>query len=128
MNLHGMVAGIINTVNPFVPITVLQSAGYTTNNDGERIPLYNPAITGLMGQIQPLTYKNIVQLEGLNIQGSQRAIYINGRINGLSRADQFGGDIITIDGGVDAGTTWLITLPLEDWPDWCKVAVTRQNQ
>lgn len=63
------------------------------------------------------------QVEMLNIQGVKRAIYLSGRINGIIRTDNKGGDLIT----AADGKRWLVVLVLEYWPDWCKVAVTLQN-
>lgn len=77
-----------------------------------------------IGQVQPLTYRDIEHLSGLNIQGYQRGIYINGTLDGLVRIDEKGGDLIQ----TPDGRWWLVTLVLEQWPDWVKVAVTLQDQ
>lgn len=74
------------------------------------------------GQVQPLTFKDLTQLSSLNIQGAQRAIYINGQLNGLVRETSKGGDLIQLPDG----TWWLVNHVLEQWPDWVKVAVTQQ--
>jgi len=80
-------------------------------------------VAGAMGQIQNLTYRDLQQLEGLNIQGVRHAVYINGRVDGIIRSQNKGGDLITFSDG----TTWLIAHVLEYWPTWCKVAATLQN-
>jgi hypothetical protein len=122
MNLHNIAAGAIGIVNPFVPITIQISTGYTTSADGKRTPTYAAPVT-ISGQIQSLSYNDIVHLNGLNIQGVRNAIYINGQLQGLVRPDNKGGDLVTMQDG----TVWLVAVVLENWPDWCKVAVTRQN-
>lgn len=122
MNLHQIVSGAINAVNPFEPIQVQVSAGNTTNPDGTRSPQYRPPVT-VSGQIQSLTFRDIQMVEGLNLQGERRAIYLNGHIDGLVREENKGGDIVTMKDG----TKWLVAIVLEHWADWCKVAVTRQN-
>jgi len=76
-----------------------------------------------MGQVQSLTYTDLTQIDGLNIQGVRRAIYINGEVDGLVRSENKGGDIITTPNG----EVWLVVLVLEYWPDWTKCVVTLQN-
>lgn len=125
MNLHGIVSGAIGMINPLIPISVQISTGSTTAASGKRAPSYANPVT-LQGQVQPLSSKDLRQLDALNIQGSERAIYVNGILNGVVRFNQKGGDLITIVGGVNAGV-WLVTTVLEQWPDWVKVAVTLQN-
>lgn len=75
-----------------------------------------------LGQVQSLTFKDLTQLSSLNIQGAQRAIYINGHLNGLVREIDKGGDMIQLPDG----TWWLVNHVLEHWNNWCKVAVTQQ--
>lgn len=77
----------------------------------------------VLGQVQALQYRDIQMLEGLNIQGVERAIYVSGRVDGVIRPDNKGGDLIIMPDG----TVWLVSLVLEYWPTWCKFAVTRQN-
>lgn len=122
MNLHNFVSGAISVVNPLVAILVQVSSGSTTNAAGQRVPVYANGVY-VYGQVQALTYNNIMQVSSLNIQGVQRAIYIKGRIDGLIRENKKGGDLIT----TPDGNVWLTTLVLEYWPDWCKVAVTLQD-
>jgi len=127
MDLHGIVSGVIGAVNPLVPIVIKRSAGSTTAPDGHRTPVYAPVIT-IMGQVQPLGYTDIITLDGLQIQGLRRKIYVSGDIEGIVRVDKTGGDLVTFpDATVPAGTIWKAVLVLEKWPDWCSVAVTLQN-
>ena len=84
-----------------------------------------PEVTG-PAQVQALTYKDLQQVDGVNLNGVARAIYFYGEFNGVVRPRQKGGDLIQLTDGPNAGT-WLITHVLETWPDWCKVAVVLQN-
>jgi hypothetical protein len=122
MNLHGIVAPAIGAVNPFVQIVVQVSTGYTTEDSGKRSPSFAPPVPA-WGQVQPLSYNDIQHLDALNIQGDRKAIYITGRLEGLVRPDKKGGDLISLPDG----SLWLVAIVLENWPDWVKVAVTRQN-
>ena len=103
-------------------LTVKVSTGSTISADGTRTPSYASPIT-ISGQVQPLTWRDIQQLDGLNLQGTRQKIYLNGRIDGLIRSQNKGGDLIT-----DAsGNVWLVAQVLEIWPDWCSVAATLQD-
>lgn len=123
MNLHAVASPVVSAVNPMQTLMIQRSAGYATAADGTQVPTYRKAIYR-QGQVQPLSSKDLRQIEGLNLQGDVRAVYIQGRIDGVVRIDSKGGDLITdLDGQV-----WLVNQPLEQWPDWCKVCVTRQNE
>src|SRR5579859_3307653 len=105
-NIHALVSGAIATVNPFVSATVQRSTGYTTSPDGTQVPAYTSF--GISCQVQALAYKDLVQLDGLNIQGVRRAIYLTGWVAGVVRADRKGGDLIVFPTGtLPEGNTWL---------------------
>lgn len=120
MNLHGIVSGAIGTVNPFVPAQVKVSTGSVTLPSGKREPSYD--VTDVSVQLQALGYKDLVQVDGLNLQGVVKAAYVNGNFNGVNRPKQQGGDLLIVN-----GETWLIVQPLEEWPDWCKFVVNLQR-
>lgn len=127
MNLHGIVASAIGAVNPFVPVTLKRSTGYTTAPDGKQVPAY-ATIANLSVQVQALSFSDLQQLDGLNIQGVRRAVYLNGPIMGVVRVNQAGGDLMVFPMGTfPEGDTWLVAHVLERWPDWSKCAITLQN-
>lgn len=119
MNLHGLVAGAIAVVNPFTDGTMQVSTGYTTSASGSRTPAYTPVEVSV--QLQALSYQDLKQVDGLNIQGVLKAAYVQGNFNGVNRPKQQGGDLLEV--GSD---TWLIVQVLETWPDWCKFIVNLQ--
>jgi hypothetical protein len=122
LNLHGIVsASLIPGVNPLVPISIQRSTGYTTNADGTQVPTYASPVS-VFAQIQALTYTDLTQIDGMNIQGERRSVYINGRTDAIIRGNREGGDLITWNGIV-----WLNVHVLEYWPDWCKFIITRQD-
>ncbi len=121
MDLHGIVSGKISRINANQSISVRLSQGYTTDAAGGRTPTYSAPIT-VVAQVQDLAQKDLRQLEGLSVQGSQRTLYVNGKLDGVVRFSQQGGDLITLQ---DA-TIWLTTAVLEQWPDWVKVSLTQQ--
>ena len=125
MNLHQVVSNAIAAVNPFITVNIQASAGYTTNADGSRSPAYAAPVI-IQAQMQSLQYNDLAQIDGLNIQGERRALYLNGNWEATSRPDGKGGDLITFPDG----SVWLVVLVLENWAfadGWVKVCVTRQN-
>lgn len=93
-------------------------------------PLAEVAMTSdliLMAQVQPITWRDLQQMEGVNLGGTRRKIYINGTTDGIVRSLRKGGDLVTIAVGVNAGV-WLVPQVLEQFPDWCCAAITLQNE
>lgn len=80
----------------------------------------------VQAQVQPLTTKDLRHLEGLNIQGVERAIYLYGHVDAVVRPEGKGGDLVIVADGPNPGT-YLVTVVLEAWSGWCKVGVTLQN-
>lgn len=120
MNLHGIVRRAITTVNPDVPGVMMVSLGtYTTDAAGHRVPAYSEQDVTV--QLQPLSYTDLMKIDGLNLQGIKKKAYVNGNFEGVNRPSQKGGDKLIV-----SGETWLITQPLEEWPDWCSFVVTLQ--
>jgi len=83
----------------------------------------------VMGQVQPVEgWKDIQQLDAMNIQGTRYKIYLYGRIEAIVRPSSQGGDLI-----IDAtGKVYLVAMVFEYWPaigipEWCSVAATLQN-
>lgn len=122
MNLHAIVGPAIAVVNPTVTVSLQLSTGSTTADDGIQTPTY-AAPTPVPAQIQALTYRDLVQVDGLNLNGTKRAIYFYGSVEGVVRPSARGGDLVTFPDG----TVWLTAMVLESWPDWCKVAAVLQN-
>lgn len=122
MNLHGLVAGMIGTVNQQIPIIVRTSTGNVTNPDGTRIPRYASPVT-IYAQVQDLSTKDLHQTEGLNLSGTNRSLYTNGRVDATVRVLLKGGDVIVLPDG----TVWLVVAVPENWPDWTKAVIVLQN-
>jgi hypothetical protein len=120
MNLHGIVRRAITTVNPDVAGVMMVSLGtYTTDAAGHRVPAYTSQSVTI--QLQPLSYTDLMKIDGLNLQGVVKKAYVNGNFEGVNRTKQKGGDKLIVN-----GENWLITQPLEEWPDWCSFVVTLQ--
>ena len=120
MDLRGLANGVTTAVNPNKTVTVRRSTGYTIGAGRKQVPAYADPVTG-PAQIQALDANDIKQLDGLNIQGTVRAIYLRGVLAGVVRPDGTGGDLVEVD-----GQTWLVVKVLEGWPTWTKAAIVLQ--
>jgi hypothetical protein len=132
VNLLTLTAGAISTVNPPICCTLQQSTGYTIGPDGSQQPSYR-TFTGVPCQIQSLTSQDLRHLDALNLQGTMRAIYLFGNIEGVDRSAVKGGDMFIFpDLPTFRGpTTWLVTQVIEHWDGttgWTKIAVTLQGK
>jgi hypothetical protein len=126
MNLRGIVNGATRSINPNAQAVVKVSTGYVTSPSGKRTPTFTE--TPVSVQVQALTGKDLRQVDGLNLNGTLRAVYVNGAFAATIRAKQAGGDVIVFaPGTLQEGDTWLLVQVLEQWPDWCKFAMTLQN-
>ena len=120
MDLRGLANGVSSTVNPNKTVTVRRSTGFTIGAGRRQVPSYAAPVTG-PGQIQALDANDIKQLDGLNVQGTIRAIYLRGNLAGVIRPDGTGGDIVQI-----SGQDRLVVKVLEGWPTWTKAAIVLQ--
>jgi hypothetical protein len=120
MNLHSIVSGAIGAVNPFIPVSIKQSTGYTTAPDGTQVPTYTTIST--TGQQQALSGSDILRLSNLNIQGVTTKMYLTGQYEGVFRVLGKGGDLLAF-----GGQTYLVAQVLERWPDWACVALSMQT-
>lgn len=122
MDLRGLANGVSSTVNPNQTVRVSRSTGYTIGAGRKQVPSYAAPVEG-PGQVQALDGKDLQQLDGLNIQGTIRVIYLRGALAGVIRPDGTGGDLVeTAD-----GQTWLVVKVLESWPTWTKAAIVLQG-
>jgi hypothetical protein len=121
MDLRGIANSVSSTVNPNISVTVRRSSGYTIGTGRKQIPAYAADVTG-PAQMQALDSKDLKQLDGLNIQGTIRALYLRGTLAGVVRPDSTGGDLVLI-----GSETWLVVKVLEAWPTWTKAAVALQG-
>jgi hypothetical protein len=123
MNLHGIASGYIAAVNPPEIVSLQISIGATTAADGTQVATFAPSVN-VSAQIQALAYGDLQQIDALNIQGIRRKVYIAGRIDGLVRVANKGGDLITFSDG----TIWKVVLITEYWPDWTSAIITMQDE
>jgi len=121
MDLRGIANSVASSVNPNVSVSVQRSTGYTVAAGYKQVPSYAAAVVG-PAQVQALDGNDLKQLDGLNIQGTMRAIYLRGALAGVIRPEGTGGDLVTI-----AGDVWLVVKVLESWPSWTKAAIVLQG-
>ncbi len=125
MNLHGLVRGVVQSVNPDIAATYLQSTGYTTDAAGKRTPTF--ATSSVRIQVQAVSGRDIERLNNLGIQGVLRKVYDYGNQMGISRADGKGGDLLQFPQAPGAAVqTWKVTSVAETWDSWSSVFVQLQ--
>lgn len=123
VNLRNIANKATRTINPNIPAIWKASMGYTTGMAGKTTPSY-AADVQLIIQAQALTKKEIEHIDAMNLSPCDRAVYVNGQVNGIDRESQTGGDLLVFE-----GRTWLVVAILEGWTTagWCKAALTQQN-
>jgi hypothetical protein len=127
MNLRGLANQLTSQINPNQAITWVQNTGYTTNAAGKRTP--TTTSSSISAQVQALSGRDLDHMDGMNVQGVMRTVFMYGNPQGVVRVDSKGGDMLQfpeIPGG--ANRNWLVTQVIETWPDWAKVVVTLQAQ
>lgn len=128
MNLHGIVRGVIPAVTPDISVVLSTSTGFTVDpNSYAQVPAYSSAQVG--AQVQPLTSKDLKQVDAINQNGEMRGIYLFGVSHGVVRSLEKGGDLLTWQDEDGVYSEWLCVQVLEQWNvGWVKVAATRQNK
>lgn len=119
LNLHALVRGAIQQVNPDTPGDVYVSTGATVVR-GIRTPTF-ALLPATRLQVQAMAHEDLYYLNGLNYAGGMSKLYAFGNFNGVTRPEGKGGDLVNLD-----GQWWAIQQVLEWWPGWCSVAITRQ--
>lgn len=122
MDLNGLANGVAEVVNPNIPVSIQASAGYSIGAGLKQVPAYATSVSGF-AQVQELSSSELKQVEGLNIQGVMRKLYLRSPLNAVIRPDSKGGDLVTI-----AGQVWLVMKTLELWPTWCSALIVLQEQ
>lgn len=80
----------------------------------------------LTAQVQPMTWRDVLQLQGLNLQGTRKKIYLRGAVDGIVRVALKGGDLVQLPDG----STWLVAQQLEAFnmtAGWTSAAITLQD-
>ena len=126
MNLNAVANGAVTAINQNVAATLFISTGNTVANF-KQVPSYTKE--AVQAQVQPLSSGDLRHLDSLNIQGAQKAVFLNGSALAINRIKQLGGDLIVFPAGtLPEGDTWLVLASLEQWgATWCKVAVCLQD-
>ena len=126
MNLRGLANKYTRLTNNNIQVNWVQSTGYVTDEAGKRTP--TTITLTVEAQVQALSTSDLQQVDGLNMTGVMRTVYLYGNAAGVVRVDQIGGDILRFP-EVPNGTVrnWLITKVVETWAEWSKVIVTLQQ-
>jgi hypothetical protein len=121
IDLRSIANTAIQPINQDIMVEVWASTGYTIGAGLKQIPSYAAPLT-LPAQIQALTNDELRQIDGLNISGVSKAIYIKGDLRGIVKPDSLGGDLVKW-----SNKTWLVVKVLESWPTWTKCVLIYQG-
>jgi hypothetical protein len=131
-NLHGLVRGAINSVNPDIPIVLLVSTGNTIGPSGKSTPSY-AAAQNMRGQVQAVRGSDLKKYSFLQANGIYRAVYLYGNPDAINRLASKGGDLLQFPQYPKGPVcTWLITVVDEPWTAsngglaWSRVIATLQ--
>lgn len=130
LNLHGIVRGAINAVNPDMPGTWKQSSGATILAGGRTVPNYIEH--DVLFQVQALSGRDLQHANFLSMQGVKRSVYMFSDAQGVNRPNAEGGDLLIFPEHVGGDRrVWLVVQVFETWtPDalgFCKLGVILQT-
>lgn len=120
MNLRQIANNAITSINPNISAALKKYAGETIGPGRKPVPSYLPD-QNVTIQLQPISRGDMQHVDGLNIQGLAKVIYVNGNYFSVQREMEQGGDIFVIN-----GEQWLVVEPVELWPDWCRLIAVLQ--
>jgi hypothetical protein len=127
LNLHNVVRGAINAINPDIPATLQRSTGSTTDSAGNMTPTYQ-TFTGMI-QMQGMHEGNYTHIANMNMQSVMRTVWILGHWAGIVRADADGGDLMQFAEYLGGPVrTWRVYVVAGVWPGWTEVIVILQDQ
>lgn len=127
LNMHGLVRGVIQSVNSDTAATLRRNSGYTTAPNGKQVPTTSDTPGSI--QVQALGALELKHMNDLNIQGVMRKVYMYGDWGGPIRADAKGGDLLLFPRVVGGDpVVWKIVTEFETWTSggWCAVGVVLQ--
>lgn len=124
MDIRSVANGVSSVVNDNMAVSVQASTGYTIGAGQRQVPSYAAPVSGF-AQIQALDGVELKQLDGMNLEGVLKKIYLRGALAGVVRAQSKGGDKVTVASGPYAGV-WLTVKVLEAWPLWTSCAINLQ--
>lgn len=120
MNLRQIANNAITSINPNISAVLKKYAGETIGPGRKPVPSYLPG-QNVTIQLQPISRGDMQHVDGLNIQGLAKVIYVNGNYFSVQREMEKGGDIFVIN-----GEQWLVVEPVELWPNWCRLIAVLQ--
>lgn len=91
-NVRALANKYIQVTNKNQQINWVQSNGYITDDAGRRTP--KTITLTVEAQVQALSATDLKHVDGLNITGVMRSVYMYGNAAGVVRVDQIGGDIL----------------------------------
>jgi hypothetical protein len=131
-NLHGLVRGAINSVNPDIAGQWLVSTGTSVDDAGKSAPTYADAVP-VKCQVQAVRGGDLRKHSFLQDQGVYRVVYMFANPDAINRLESKGGDLLKFPQYPRGpARTWLIRAVDEPWTAgngslaWARVIVSLQ--
>lgn len=121
INLHNIVRGAINSINPDQSVILKINKGSVHQPGGILEPEFEEIET--IAQVQPIKSSEIQFINNYVAGATYNNFYFNGSVNGINRRKLTGGDIIVYN-----GFEWYVDSQEEDWDTvgWSKVRAVQQ--
>lgn len=131
-NLHGLVRGVINSINPDISALWIVSTGNSVAAGGKATPTYADPVP-VRAQVQAISGSDLRKYSFLQGNGIYRAVYMYANPDAINRVESKGGDLLQFGQyPTGAAKTWLITKVDEPWTasngglSWSRVIVCLQ--
>lgn len=123
MNLFSIANAAIQVIDKNIPATWRKSTGWADNPNHTRTPQYED--TEIEVSVQPLSSDDLQHVDGLNIQGEKRAIWMYGDVQAVGRSEERGGDLLVFEQH-GKSQTWKVVQVVESCPEWSHVIAVLQ--
>lgn len=124
-DLSAIAAGVVSAVNEWTAASIRFSTGYAPAANGTRTPTYSDEFD-IWAQVQPTTARDLAQVQGINMGGVKKKMWLSCEIDAVVRPEVKGGDLVTLLTGPHKGT-WLVDQVIEQWGGWASCMMTLQN-
>lgn len=119
LNLHALVRGAIQVVNPDVPGDVYLSTG-SGWLDGIPTPTFALLPADRL-QLQAMDHGEQFHVNAITGTRIDAKLYAYGQFSSVVRPEGKGGDLVRL-----GNEWWAVQHVMEWWPGWCCVAISRQ--
>ena len=119
MKIHTLANRLIVNVNPNIKATLKKFTGLVKNEFYEQTPTYIES--EIIVQAQALSGDQLKMVDFNQFQSELMSVITSEELKGVSKPDQYGGDILSFN-----GHEWLVIMINETYHDHTKAVVMKQ--